>query len=116
MNMVMKEVLLKFVHVAQHHMDVPNYNFVEMLIILEEAFAHLKAQAPTTKAYDSLSKKINMSFQCVFEHLSELKSNPFASKEGPSHARGGEQQREPQKTFQWRSISEFALRGEDSDI
>lgn len=73
-------------------MGTPNHKFDEMLIILEKTFAHPKAQAPTVEAYDSLSKKINMSFQRVSKRLRELNSSSFlASYLGPSHARGGEQ-------------------------
>lgn len=61
-----------------------------------------------------------MSFQQVFEHLSELKSNPLLALDaGSSHVRGGEQhmgeQLRKQQTVQWEPISDFALQDEDSD-
>ncbi|CAI9287945.1 unnamed protein product [Lactuca saligna] len=48
---------LEEVNSAQHFVDTPNHNFDEMLIILDETFSHLKAQAPTVEVYGSLSKK-----------------------------------------------------------
>lgn len=60
-----------------------------MLHILEETFNHLKDQAPTVNIYDSLSKKINIRFQDVFERLNELNFDQIlASEVGPSYARG----------------------------
>ncbi|CAI9280637.1 unnamed protein product [Lactuca saligna] len=50
MKMVMQEVFIKVIHAAQHHLDVPNYKFDEMLHIIDETFNHLKAQAPTAEA------------------------------------------------------------------
>ncbi|CAH1433656.1 unnamed protein product [Lactuca virosa] len=90
-----------------------------MLLILNETFSHLKDQATTVEAYDSLSKQINMSFKRVFDRLIKLKSNPLFALEAESyHARGGEQhmreQQRQQHTVQWRSISEFFLQDEDS--
>lgn len=43
MNMVMQEVLIKVIHAAQRHLNVSNYKFDEMLLILYETFAQLKA-------------------------------------------------------------------------
>ena len=43
MNTVMQEVLIKVIHAAQRHLSVPNYKFDEMLLILDETFAQLKA-------------------------------------------------------------------------
>lgn len=56
MNMLMQEMLIKVICAAQHHPDIPNYKFAEMLLILDKTFAHLKAQAPTAEACDSLSR------------------------------------------------------------
>ena len=57
---------------------------------MEETLDILKAQDPIDDAYDSLSKKINMIFQRVFENLDDHKPNLLlASEARPSHARGG---------------------------
>lgn len=111
MNMVMQEVLIKVIRSAQHFVDIPNHKFDEMLIFLDGIFDHLRAQAPTSSAYDSLSKQINIIFQRLFERLVELKLDSMLALEArPFHVRGGEM-----KTIQWKSISEFALWDEDSD-
>lgn len=101
----------KVIHPIQHHLDILNYKFDEMLCILDETFDHIKDQAPTVDAYESLSKKINIIFQKVFKRLNELNSNQLlASEVGPSHARGGEQ-----KKVQWKPISDYTLRDEPTD-
>ena len=64
--MIMQQVLIKLIQATLNIVDVPNNKFNEMLVIIDENFAHIKAQAPTAEAYD-LSKQINMSFQRVFE-------------------------------------------------
>lgn len=56
MNMIMQNVLIKLIRDIWNIVDVPNNNFDKMLVIIDETFAHLKAQAPTAEAYDSLSK------------------------------------------------------------
>lgn len=87
-------------------MDVPNHKFDDMLVILDETFAHLKTQAPTFEAYDALTKKLNMIFHWVFEQLEEIKSYyVLALKARTSHAKG-----EVQKQVQWKPISDYALR------
>lgn len=76
-------------------------------MVREETLDTLKAQPPTVDAYDSLSKKIDMSFQWVFEKLDYRKPDLFLWSEArPSHARGGEL---------WKPISEFKVWDETSD-
>lgn len=71
-------------------MDVPNNKFDEMMSILLELFNHLKAQAPTTKAYDTLTLQLNTRFQKVFERFSDLMESLFlAPVVRPTIARGG---------------------------
>lgn len=50
--MVMQEVLIKVTQSALHFVDTPNYEFDDMLLILEENFKHPKAKAPIAIAYD----------------------------------------------------------------
>ena len=50
MKTVMQEILIMVIRADQHHLDVSNYKFDEMLHIIDEKFNHLKAQAPTTEA------------------------------------------------------------------
>ena len=89
MNMVMQEVLIKIIGSTLQNMDVPNHKFDENLVIIDETFSHLKSKDWTAKAYESLSKQINMSFQNVFMHLNKMNSNyVHASEPGSSHARG----------------------------
>lgn len=65
MNLSMQQVPIKLIRAIWNIVDVPNYKFDEIIVIIDETFAHLKAQAPTAKAYNSLSKHINMRFQRV---------------------------------------------------
>lgn len=67
MNMFMQEVLIKVIRSGQHFVDTPNNKFDDPLIIMEETFGCLKAQAPTVDSFDKLFKQINMSFQWMFE-------------------------------------------------
>lgn len=62
MNMVMKKVIIKLIRSTWNIVYVSNNKFDEMLIILGETCVHLKAQAPTVKEYDALTKHINTSF------------------------------------------------------
>lgn len=55
MNMIMQEVLIKVIRSTLYFMDTLNHKFYEFLLIMEENFDCLKAQAPTTNAYDNLS-------------------------------------------------------------
>lgn len=86
--MVMQEVLIKVIRSAQHFVDIPNHKFDEMLIFLDGIFDHLRAQAPTSSAYDSLSKQINIIFQRVFERLVELKLDSSIRSKAISCKRG----------------------------
>lgn len=56
-------------------MDTLNHKFDELLLIMDENFDTLKAQAPIIDVYDKLSKKINMIFQRVFKRLDGLKTD-----------------------------------------
>lgn len=67
MNMVMQEVLIKLIRSTWNIVDIPNHKLDEMLVILDEAFTDLKAQALIDEEYDVLTKQLNMSFQRVFE-------------------------------------------------
>lgn len=91
MNKVMQEVLIKGVRLTQHFVDIPNHKFNEMIIIIDEAFDHLKAQAPGAEDYDTISKQINMIFQPVFKRFNDLKSYALLALEvGLSRATEGE--------------------------
>ncbi|CAH1427701.1 unnamed protein product [Lactuca virosa] len=91
MNLIMQQVLIKLLRACLNIVDVPNNKFEECSRFLGSLFDHLKAQAPTVESYESLSKHINMSFQQVFERLTELQTNArLASDVGPSDAIGGE--------------------------
>lgn len=106
MNMVMQEVPIKLIHSTWNIVDVLNNKFDEMLIILDEIFTDLKAQALTTEAYEALTKQLNKSFQWVFEWLEELKiESLLASEADLSHARGGERE----WTIQWKLVLDFML-------
>ncbi|CAH1452055.1 unnamed protein product [Lactuca virosa] len=84
-----------------------------MLVIIDEPFSHLKAQAPTAEAYDALSKQINMSFQRVLEWLNELQGDArLASDVGHSNAIGGEGVSKREIPIQWKHVSEFVLEDE----
>lgn len=48
--MVMQEVLIKVIHLVQHLVDTLNHKFDEIFIIIDETFAHLKAQSPIVEA------------------------------------------------------------------
>ena len=88
MNLVMQEVLINVIYATQHHLDVPNYKFDEMLHVIDETFNRLKGQAPTVDAYDSPSKRIHRGIQQDFKCLSELKSTiVLASEAGPLYLR-----------------------------
>ncbi|CAI9263876.1 unnamed protein product [Lactuca saligna] len=90
MNMIMQEVLIKLIRATWNIVDVRNNKFDEMLVILDETFSYLKAQAFTNETYDSLTKQLKTIFQRVFEPSEELKHKSIlASEVGPSHARGG---------------------------
>ena len=65
--MVMQEVLIKLIRSTWNIVDIPNHKLDEMLVILDEAFTDLKAQALIDEEYDVLTKQLNMSFQRVFE-------------------------------------------------
>lgn len=52
----MQQLHIKIIRASQHHLDISNYKFDEMLLIHDETFDHLKAQATTIEASDSLSK------------------------------------------------------------
>ncbi|CAI9299874.1 unnamed protein product [Lactuca saligna] len=75
MNMIMREVLIKVMQSSQHFVDILNYKFDEVLLIMDETLDTLTAQAPTVDAYDKIYKQINLSFQRVFEKIDELKLN-----------------------------------------
>lgn len=60
-NMIMQQVLIKVIRSALHLVDTLNHKFDEMLIIMDETLDTLKAQAPTTDAYDKLIKQLNLS-------------------------------------------------------
>lgn len=69
-------------------MDTSNQKFDELLLIMEETFDCLKAQAPTADAYDKLSKKINNYFKRAFERSEDLKTDALlASQVRPSYVR-----------------------------
>lgn len=51
----MQQVLIKLIWATWNIVDVPNYKFDEMIIIIDENLIHIKDQAPTIEAYDSLS-------------------------------------------------------------
>ena len=72
MNLIMQKVLIKLLGAWWNIVDVPNHKFNEMLSILSKLFDHLKAQAPTTEAYDALTLQLNTSFQKVFDNFSDL--------------------------------------------
>lgn len=95
MNLAMQEVLIKFICATQRHLDIPNYKFDELLFILDHTFDYLKSQAPTTEAYDSLSRKINLSIYRMFECLFELNSDQFL------HRRRVHPMQEGEKTKQY---------------
>ena len=104
--MVMKDVIIKSIRSTWNILDVLNNKFYEMLIILDETFASLKAQAPTAEAYDALTKQLKESFKQVFEWLEKLKSESIvASEAGSSHLRGGERKRR----IQCMPVSNFLL-------
>lgn len=87
----MQQVLIKLLQACWNIVDVSNNKFDEMISVLGTLFDHLKVEAPTAKAYDALSNKINTRFQKVFERLSEVQSTArLASDVGPSKARVGE--------------------------
>ncbi|CAI9297070.1 unnamed protein product [Lactuca saligna] len=102
----MQEFLIKVICFGQKNFDTTNYKF-DTILVLEETLDTLKDQAPTDDSYDSLFKKMNMSFQRVIEKLDNHKPNSFhSSKAFPSHERGGEI---------WKPISKFKSRDEKSD-
>lgn len=71
-------------------MDIPNYKFDSVLSIFKYILDTLKAQDPTTIAYDNLTKMVNLSFQKVFNKIGELCDTMMLTpKVGPSDARGG---------------------------
>lgn len=77
-------------------MDVRNTKFDEMLSILQELFNHLKAQVPTTEAYDTLTLQLNTIFQKVFEKFFDLKESlVLAVVVRPTVTRGGEGPSQP---------------------
>lgn len=85
-----------------------------MLSILSKLFYHLKAQAPTAEAYDTLTLQINTNFQKVFDHFSEhQESSSLAPIKRFSAASGGEGPR--RRNQPWKPIFEFLLRDEGSD-
>lgn len=63
MNMIMQQVVIKLIRYAQKFVDILNYKFYEVLLVMEATLDTLKAQGPTIDVYDKLSKKINLSFQ-----------------------------------------------------
>ena len=71
----MQQVLINMLRDTWHIVDVSNHKFDEMILILEDLFAHLKSQAPTTVAYDTLTLQINTGLQKVFDKFSELKES-----------------------------------------
>lgn len=62
MNLIMHHVLLKILWAFWNIADVPNNKFDEILFIIASLVHQLKAQDPTTKAYNSLSNQMNTSF------------------------------------------------------
>ena len=61
-NLIMQHVIMELLRSCWNIVYVLNNKFDEMLSIFGTLFDHLKAQAPTSEAYNALSKKINMSF------------------------------------------------------
>lgn len=59
----MQQVIIKLLKVCWNIVNVLNNKFDEILSILGQLFNHLKAQVPTTEAYDALTLQINKSFQ-----------------------------------------------------
>ena len=66
-NLIMQQVLLKLLRARWNIVDVLNNKFDEMLSILAQLFNHLKAQAPTDEACDTLTLQLNTSFQTMFK-------------------------------------------------
>ena len=96
------------------HYGCFEHKFDEMVFILSKLFDHLKAQAPTTDAYDALTLQLNTSFQKAFENILDLQAS-FELTLGSmlSIARGGEGP--SSRTQSWKPASEFLLRNESSD-
>lgn len=51
----MQQVLMKLLRACWNIVDVPHNKFNEMLSIIGSLFDHLKDQAPTAEAYDTLN-------------------------------------------------------------
>ena len=66
MNLIMKQVLIKLMGAYWNIIDLSNNKFDEMFSILGSLFDHIKAQALTAEAYDSLTLQMKTSFQKVF--------------------------------------------------
>lgn len=62
MYLIMKQVLIKVFRSIKNFVDILNYKFDEVFLILEETVDILRAQALTVDAYDNLSKMVNLSF------------------------------------------------------
>lgn len=90
MNLIMQQVLLKLLRAYWNIVDVLNNKFDEILSVLQELFNHLKAQAPTVEAYNTLTLQLKTSFQKVFDKISDLKESlVLAPAASSTVARGG---------------------------
>ena len=80
-----------------------------MLAVLRYLFNHLAAQAPTSEAYDSLTKQLNTGLHNMFENLDGMKESlMLASVRRFPDARGGKGPSRP-----WKPAWEFTLWDED---
>lgn len=106
----MQQVVIQLIQYAQKFVDILNYKFYEVLLVMEATLDTLKAQGPTIDVYDKLSKKINLSYQKVLEKIGSMNFDTLlASKARPSHARRGEM------VTGWKPSLEFKLRDDSSD-